>query len=271
MRKIALIEVDKIIAIITEREQRAKAHTEARVRELGAHPGNERWHTQYISILYSQEGIYNPDLVPLDAPIQGAAETLTEIRQAGYRIEIHSCRAHWMEPATEIWLKRHAISYDLLRCKNLADRTERFTKNTLWKAKAVDLAAPDHDLVLYVDADKRNVEAVEQVGHANVFTFTSLAGLQLPQLTAAAAPDTTFYWRAASNDYELIDSRSRRVRLRLSTEERAQHFTDIWNHVVGPPRHCGSCGREVPVDEQMYGHSHYLALCFACSCANEGD
>src|SRR6266581_4260024 len=147
MTKIALIEIDKTIADIAERERRAKSHTEARVREMGARPGNERWHSEYMNILYGQEGIYNPDLVPLDTPIQGAAKTLTEIRQAGYRIEIHTCRAHWMVSATEIWLKRHAIAYDLLRCKNLADRTERFTRHVAWKMKAVDQAAPDHDLV----------------------------------------------------------------------------------------------------------------------------
>jgi hypothetical protein len=268
MTKLALIEVDKTIANISEREQRAKVHAEARVRELGARSGNERWHSEYMNILYSQEGIYNPDLVLLDTPIQGAAETLAQLHQAGYRIEIHTCRAHWMASATEIWLKRHAISHDLLKCKNLTDRTERFTKHVTWKAKAVDLAAPEHDLVLYVDAEKRNVEAVERVGHANVFTATSLVSLQLP---TAVAPSTTFYWRKASSDYELIDSRSRRVRLRLSDEERAQHFTDLWNRVVGPPPHCGSCGREIAEDEHTFGHSHYLALCFSCSCANEGD
>ncbi len=249
MTKLALIEVDTIIANITEREQRAKSHAEARVRDLGARAGNERWHHEYLTILYSQEALYNPDLVPLDTPISGATEILAQLHRAEYHIVIYTCRPHWMAGATENWLQRHSIAHDQLQCKNFADRTERFTKNAIWKAKAVDLAAPDHDQVLYIDSDKRNIEAVERVGHANAFTATSLAGLQLPQ--AAATTDKIFYWRKASSDYELIDNRSKRVRLRLSTEERARHFTDLWNHVVGPPRHCGSCGREVPVDEHM--------------------
>lgn len=268
--RLALIEVDKTIADLSKREQRARSHTEARVRELGARAGQERWHSQYISLLYSQEALYNPDLVPLDTLIIGAAEGLTQIRQAGYGILILTCRPHWMEAATANWLKRHAIPYDQLQCKNFADRTERFTKNALWKAEGVRQVATDHDQVLYVDADQRSVEAVARVSLANIFTATSLAGLRLPE---AAAPDLdkTFYWRRSHSDYVLIDSRTNRIGLRLSTEERAHNFTNLWNYVVGPPRHCGSCGREVSEGEQMFGHSHYLSLCFSCSCAHEGD
>ncbi len=270
MTKLVLIEIDKTVADISKREQRARSHTEARVREMGARAGDERGHSEYMNILYSQEALYNPDLVSLDTLIQGVTDSLAQLQQAGYCIAIRTCRPHWMESATTTWLKRYAIAYHQLQCKNFADRTERYTRNALWKAKAVEIAAPDHDQVLYVDADKRSIKAVEQIGHANVFTATSLAGLQLPQ-AAAPTDSKTFYWRKASSDYELIDRRSQRIRLRLSTEERAQHFTDLWNHVVGPPRHCGSCGREVPEDEHMFGHGHYLALCFSCSCANEGD
>jgi hypothetical protein len=266
-----IVEIDKTIADISERERRARSHTEARVRELGARPGNERSHSQYISLLYSQEALYNPELVPLDTPIRGAVEALAQIRQAGYSVMIRTCRPHWMESATIAWLGRHAISYDQLQCKNFADRQERFKKNVVWKAEGVRLAASDHDQVLYVDADQRSVEAVAHVNLANIFTATSLAGLQLPAAAAPAPDDKTFYWRRAHSDYVIIDRRTNRIGLRLSTEERAQHFTDLWNFVVGPPHHCGSCGREVPEGEQMYGHSHYLSLCFACSCANEGD
>jgi hypothetical protein len=45
--------------------------------------------------------------------------------------------------------------------------------------------------------------------------------------------DKTFYWRKAGSDYALIDSRTNCIRLRLTTQERAQHFTEVWNHVIG--------------------------------------
>src|SRR5260370_25372804 len=69
MTKLALIEIDRTIADISRREQRAKAHAQTRVRELGARPGHEHLHDHYMGILYSQEGLYNPHFVPLDTPM----------------------------------------------------------------------------------------------------------------------------------------------------------------------------------------------------------
>ena len=57
---------------------------------------------------------------------------------------------------------------------------------------------------------------------------------------------------------------------RLFADERtAQGFADKWNFVEGPPKRCGSCGKELAEGEAAYGHGFYRLLCFACSCAQE--
>ncbi len=156
MTKLVLIEIDKTVADISKREQRARSHTEARVREMGARAGDERGHSEYMNILYSQEALYNPDLVSLDTLIQGVTDSLAQLQQAGYCIAIRTCRPHWMESATTTWLKRYAIAYHQLQCKNFADRTERYTSHELgWAPTPTGGSAHRQQDILLAQGEQR--------------------------------------------------------------------------------------------------------------------
>ncbi len=256
---VVMTEIDKIIADISQREQPAKAYAQKQSKQPGVQQS-------YIDILYGPAGLFNTDLLPLDTPITAAVHTLTECKQAGYAISIVTIRPHWMETATRTWLADHAVPFDTLQCKNYT--TDRYTRNTIWKTTACRQAVEQYDQVLYVDHDTRNLDAAQHINQATLTTSTHL-DIQLLVQSAAPASTQTFYYRQARKDYELIDTRTQRIRLRLSDESSAQHFTDLWNFVVGPPVHCGSCRKEIAKGEHTFGHSHYYALCFYCSCANE--
>lgn len=55
----------------------------------------------------------------------------------------------------------------------------------------------------------------------------------------------------------------------FESEATARDFAEKWNFTEGPPRRCGSCGKELAEGERTYGHQYYRVLCFSCSCAQD--
>lgn len=254
-----MTEIDKIIADISQREQLAKAYAQKQSKQPGVQQS-------YIDILYGSTGLFNANLLPLDQPIPSAIHALVTLQQAGHHIFLATVRPDWLEDATRTWLAVHQVMFNTLRCKDY--RTDRYTRNTVWKAKVVQEQAEKYNQVFFVDGDPRCLDAVARINRTNIITGTTLDTQLLDQPTPP--PDgKCFYYRRGRAGYELIDTRTQHIRLRLSDESSAQHFTDLWNFVIGPPIHCGSCRKEIAEGEHTYGHSHYYALCFYCSCANE--
>lgn len=81
--------------------------------------------------------------------------------------------------------------------------------------------------------------------------------------------DTTYTAQWEMWDTVLNKRAGPALRQLFADEATAQGFAERWNFTEGPPRRCGSCGKELVEGEQTYGDGYYRMVCFSCSCSQD--
>lgn len=104
---------------------------------------------------------FDPDLIKLDALIDGADEYLQELQKT-FTIVLFSSRPESLREATNIWLKEHGkygIPHSHLVLKPPA---AQFTKTVTWKALTLDTIAMflDAKFVIFIDDEEGNINEV---------------------------------------------------------------------------------------------------------------
>jgi len=153
---LAIIDLDGVVADSTERFKRATRPD-----------GSIDWPTAF-----------NPDLVALDVPIDGAEVAMKRLEQRGYTIVFLTSRPESMRDATQAWLDVHGLDYHDLVMK---PRSAQFIKTVRWKAaevrRMVALAGRSAaDSVLFIDDEELHRDAARALG-LGITTFANLSDL----------------------------------------------------------------------------------------------
>ncbi len=133
MRKLAVVDLDGVVANNRERE--------AKAREAAKGASRKYWADLYYGTLF------DPELVPLDSLVvetsmhdpahaTRADEMVAWLMGQGYEIILLSNRPHTMREATEAWLKQHGVLYSELFLKDYGDAERpgyRYMKTVDWK------------------------------------------------------------------------------------------------------------------------------------------
>lgn len=162
---LCICDIDGILAVNLEREIRAQQFADSRfVREEGIIP-SVVYRDAWLKIFYSERAFYNPELVPLDIPIEGINEQLLDIQAAGYKLIFLTSRPESLRQATINWLLSHTV-YDGDDTLIMKASAFQFTKTTVWKAGMVQMLSTLYDAgeIIFVDDEQANIDALIEHG-----------------------------------------------------------------------------------------------------------
>ncbi len=119
---------------------------------------------------------FDPELIPLDVPVPGAADALSFLERKGYLVCFLTSRPEPMRAATAAWLMLHGFYRDNreIFMKPIA---AQYTKTVEWKMSmvATSLHIKFYSEVLFIDDEEVNRAAVEALGAKNVVCKADLS------------------------------------------------------------------------------------------------
>jgi hypothetical protein len=174
--KIAFVDLDGVVADSTTRFKRAEEARDAfecRLKKvlLGT-SADVYWKTAF-----------DPELVGLDQPIEGAQDVIDSLEVQGWRVIFLSSRPEAMRAATERWLisvgypkSAWAEKYEII----LKSELFRFIKTTVWKVAMIQTIAAFYGVqqeeILLVD-DEVEIREAALDAMPNILCFSSLSDL----------------------------------------------------------------------------------------------
>ena len=148
--RLAVIDLDGVVANVDARFSRAKADAEAAFVDQAY----ER--REYDNVYW--RAVFNPAYVSLDTPIDGVNEALLDIQQEGYKVVFLTSRPESMRDATAFWLFGHSV-YDGDDELVMKTGAFQYTKTTVWKAGMVQtlVSLYNAEALLVVDDEMANI------------------------------------------------------------------------------------------------------------------
>src|SRR5260221_1413319 len=148
--KLAVIDLDGVVANATARFEQAKADAEAAFVEQAYEKreyDNGYW-----------RAVFNPAYVSLDTPIDGVNEALLDIQQEGYKVIFLTSRPEDMRDATAHWLFEHTV-YDGDDELIMKAPAFQYVKTTVWKAGMVQTLEALYGAtdLLIIDDEQANI------------------------------------------------------------------------------------------------------------------
>lgn len=183
MNKIALIDLDNVVADPTARFAKAEAVKMAYLEGCELPEQDEFFGTRIGDRVYQDSDVkratdlywrtaFTPEHVWLDTLIDGTEQALKSLILAGYDVGCMTSRPESMRSATLAWLDAQAMKVDLtpLDEPNLAlasqlimkPASQKFVKTVVWKSGVVELLVRlfGIDELLYVDDEQAHRDAI---------------------------------------------------------------------------------------------------------------
>lgn len=202
--RVAVIDLDRVVANNAKRFAEAEKAKKARERELIKMIGGKGKQREVTKAYWNTA--FDPALVELDELMVGSKEALTDLEEQGYYIVFLTSRPETMKEATIAWLCQHKIFTGATLAGTgtfwgVASATVRygrdlimkplgkqFVKTAEWKASEIQIMA-NLDIVesiLFVDDEERNREAVEALKSAKVTCKSNLSQILQQSVTRFA-------------------------------------------------------------------------------------
>ena len=181
--KLAIIDLDGVVADATARFEQAKADAEAAFVDQAYEK------REYDNVYW--RAVFNPVLVELDTLIDGVNEALLDVQHAGYKVIFLTSRPESMRDATAFWLFGHSV-YDGDDELIMKTGAFQYTKTTVWKAGMVQTLSALYQAsrVLVVDDEQSNLDEI--VKHAIVPPV--VPGLMIAKSLAEAVAKLNGTW-----------------------------------------------------------------------------
>lgn len=117
---------------------------------------------------------FDPALLSLDTIIENAGEMICDLDTRGSLVYLTS-RPESLQDATYEQLKKFGlIRTTLVAALITKPESKKFVKTMKWKAEEVHTLAEKHENVVFIDDEKNNRQAVEELELPNVACFKSL-------------------------------------------------------------------------------------------------
>ncbi len=160
MSRLAISDFDGVIANITEHTKIAQERAKAFALALALDPKDEAYRKALSTFFYSERGFFDNELVRCDQLMSGCGNALAQLLQEYDKVIVLTSRPISMREATLQWFLQWFPG-----CKNIEfifkNSTESVMKTAIWKAHTVALFAEQYDVILFIDDDERNRDAVE--------------------------------------------------------------------------------------------------------------
>jgi hypothetical protein len=153
MTRLAIIDVDGIIANVDARFEQAKADAE------GAFVDRAYEKRDYDNVYW--RAVFNPEYVPMDTLIEGAREAIDCLLKENYTVFFLTSRTEAMRLRTEEWLHNHRIvpiwEHNRLIMKAPAFQ---YVKTAVWKAGMVQTLEALYEAtdLLIIDDEQANID-----------------------------------------------------------------------------------------------------------------
>lgn len=186
MIKIAIIDLDMVLADSTERFKRAEEAKVAFLTDMQSNPerrldnilmghNSKTWEKQSVDIYWKTA--FDPDLIALDTLTPGTDDAIEQLEAAGFQIVYLTSRPESLREATTDWLIKNKLFGPMLVMKA---PPFQFTKTTVWKAGMIQTLAIwlKAEELLIVDDQEENRAAISTGGFedsSRLRCYTSLA------------------------------------------------------------------------------------------------
>lgn len=155
--KLCICDLDGVVADATARFEQAKADAEAAFVDQAYEK------REYDNVYW--RAVFNPEYVPLDTLIDGTAEAINVIEDAGYSIYFLTSRPEHMREASLTWLRKHKVyikqrgAIDKLIMKSPGFQ---YVKTVVWKAGMVQTLEALYGVseVLVIDDEQANLNEI---------------------------------------------------------------------------------------------------------------
>lgn len=153
--KLAIIDLDGVVANATARFEQAKADAEAAFVEQAYEK------REYDNIYW--RAVFNPAYVSMDTLIEGVREALNTL-EWHYRVIFLTSRPESMREATSLWLVQHNIYQNEANGANrlmvMKEPAFQYTKTTVWKAGMIQTLEALYGAtdLLIIDDEQANID-----------------------------------------------------------------------------------------------------------------
>jgi hypothetical protein len=171
VKKIAFIDLDKVVIENTVRFQRARqaqlSYQEKLETEFsgelgrGAHTSIRKGMEHWLEQLYWHTA-FLPELLDYDTLVPGADTSIDRIEAQGYALVFLSSRPESLRMATSTWLRKYHI-LSLSRSLLMKPDPFQYTKTSIWKVGTIHQFASMHraDFVLVIDDDSATLSLLK--------------------------------------------------------------------------------------------------------------
>lgn len=179
MRKLAIIDIDGVVADATARFAKAEAAKQAFMHDTQARMDAVLSGKNSATDAYWREA-FNPIHVPLDELIDGADGDIIALTLQGYEIIFLTSRQSSMRLATLAWLEYYnLLASDEFSRLVMKESAFQYTRTIVWKAGMVQTVAAmlDAQMVLFITDQQAEIDELQRFEHP----FTLRVALSLDE------------------------------------------------------------------------------------------